>query len=83
MKHYIVVLASAMVLALTGCSAINQSEYVWVTDYEQMQLVEEANRMSALPNKLHWVNPPMKRIHRSELAQRQQQHQQPAHQQQP
>lgn len=75
MKHYVVTLGVVLLL-LTGCSATNQSEYVWVKDYEQMQLVEKANRNSSQLSQMHWVNPPMKRIHRSELDKVRQQDQQ-------
>ncbi|MCH8537237.1 MAG: hypothetical protein LAT66_05620 [Alkalimonas sp.] len=74
MKCHIVALG-AVVLLVTGCSATHQDEYVWVKDYEQMRLIEQANRSSAQLNQMHWVNPPMKRIHRSELAKVRQQEQ--------
>ncbi|MEE2002228.1 hypothetical protein QWY20_12260 [Alkalimonas sp. MEB108] len=52
---------------------MTQPDYVWVMDYEQMRLVEAANRNSSLPNQMHWVNPPMKRIPRAEYERMRQQ----------
>ncbi|SEA86330.1 hypothetical protein [Alkalimonas amylolytica] len=73
MKKMILSVCSAALLGLSGCSSITKPDYVWVMDYEQMRLVEAANRNSALPNQMHWVNPPMKRIPRAEYERMQQQ----------
>lgn len=67
MKYCIIALCCSVILGISGCSAVHQNEYVWVKDHEKMRLIEEANRSSAMANNVHWVNPPMKRVHRSEL----------------
>ena len=77
MKLYALTVAAVVLLAVTACSSTNHSEYVWVTDYDQIQLVEGVNRKNSLTTQVYWVNPPMKRIHRSELDKYRQQHQQP------
>ena len=48
-------------------------EYVYIVDYEKMALIEGANRESHSNLETVWVNPPVKRIKRSELEQMQKQ----------
>lgn len=73
MKKTILSICSIALLSASGCSSVTQPDYVWVMDYEQMRLVEAANRNSSLPNQMHWVNPPMKRIPRAEYERMRQQ----------
>ncbi|GAA0199206.1 hypothetical protein GCM10009123_03180 [Kangiella japonica] len=64
-------------MALVGCNTTSQNDYlvessdaddyVYVVDYEKMALIEAASRTSHSNLDTVWVNPPIKRIKRSEL----------------
>lgn len=66
-----------MLTSLLGCSTTSRSDYamqssdkddyVYILDYERIALIEEANRTSASNVDTVWINPPVKRIKRSEL----------------
>lgn len=73
MRKMMLLIGTVTLLSLSGCSSVTKPDYVWVMDYEQMRLVEAANRNSSLPNQMHWVNPPMKRIPRAEYERMRQQ----------
>ena len=69
--------ASLTALLISGCSVAPQSdyvvensvedEYVYVLDREKMAYIEKASRTSHSNVDTYWVNPPVKRIKRSEL----------------
>ena len=64
-------------MALVGCNTTAKhdylvenaeaDDYVYIVDYEKMALIEAASRTSHSSVDTVWVNPPKKRIKRSEL----------------
>lgn len=68
-------------LFLAGCSTTSErdylvdssatgsdaDEYVYIVDYDKVKLIETANRTSHSNVETYWINPPLKRIKRSEL----------------
>lgn len=64
-------------IGLVGCNTTAQhdylvksseaDDYVYIVDYEKMALIEEVSRTSHSNLDTVWVNPPIKRIKRSEL----------------
>lgn len=73
-------LALVSVAGLAACSSMStrdyavtkgdsdDDEYVYILDYEKIALIEEASRTSSSNVETYWVNPPLKRITRAELA---------------
>lgn len=49
--------------------ASSDDDYVYILDYEKMALINEAGRTSHSNVETYWINPPVKRIKRSELEQ--------------
>ncbi|GAA4349660.1 hypothetical protein [Kangiella taiwanensis] len=63
-------------ILVVGCSSksdrdylvqSSDDEYVYIVDYEKMAYIDEASRTSHSNVDTYWVNPPVKRIKRSEL----------------
>ncbi|GAA4363877.1 hypothetical protein [Kangiella marina] len=62
-------------LLVVGCSSSSryavqnesEDEYVYILDYEKIAFIEKATQYSNSNLDMIWVNPPVKRIKRSEL----------------
>ncbi|RDX36383.1 hypothetical protein DZA50_04790 [Kangiella sp. HD9-110m-PIT-SAG07] len=75
LKTTLIVASAAVFFA--GCSSKSdrnylvkssaEDDYVFILDYEKMAYIEEASRTSHSNVDTYWVNPPIKRIKRSEL----------------
>ena len=69
--------AAVSTAVIFGCSTTSErdyivkssadDEYVYIIDYEKVALVEQARKDSLHNLDTYWVNPPVKRIKRSEL----------------
>lgn len=75
-----ITLRSCLALAATSlvaCSTTSEpdyvaktsaaDDYVYIIDYDKIALIEKASRTSHSNVDTYWVNPPVKRIKRSEL----------------
>ncbi len=68
--------ATAFAVLATGCNSTSSryaassddDEYVYVVDYDKIQRVEKAIQNSAMNLDTYWVNPPVKRVKKSDLA---------------
>lgn len=68
--------AAAFAVLVTGCNSTSSryaassdsDEYVYVVDYDKISKVERAIENSSMNLDTYWVNPPVKRVKKSELA---------------
>jgi len=72
-------LALVSLVSLAACSSMTtrdyavakqdsaDDEYVYILDYEKIALIDEASRTANSHVETYWINPPVKRIKRSEL----------------
>ena len=77
MTNFKILLTAASAVLIFGCSSMSErdyivkssgdNEYVYIIDYEKVALVEQASKTSLQNVDTYWVNPPVKRIKRSEL----------------
>jgi len=74
--NFKILLTAASAVLIFGCSSMSErdyivkssaDEYVYIIDYEKVALVEQASKTSLQNVDTYWVNPPVKRIKRSEL----------------
>ena len=68
--------ATAFAVLATGCNSTSSryaassddDEYVYVIDWERVYLVEKATRAGSSNVETLWINPPKKKVKKSELA---------------